>query len=163
VVTVEEAGDVEIGTYVLNDDIRRVAPAAYRGVSIGKGKSFERSGVGTLNDVQTGADCEGEARQAECLDPLQIDANLICRALPPCGGTIGKLRSQRRPSAGVDAQRRGDFGKQPEPIFGELIEQRAGLVLVGCWFSRRPFAAAGGYERQGRGGSQGGDELATSK
>ena len=54
-IAVEEARDVEIRADVLNDDVRRVAPAADGDVAVRQREAFERRGVGAAHDLDAGA------------------------------------------------------------------------------------------------------------
>ena len=162
-IAIEEAGHVEIGAHVLDDHIRRVTPAAYSGIAVGKAKPLERSGVGTLDYLDAGADRRREAGQAEGFDPPEIGPDLRCHLLPPVRGTIGELRSKRRSRAGVDTQGGCAFGKQMKQILGDLIEQCAGLGFIDWGFCGRTIARARGYDWQGGGGRQRSDQLTASK
>ena len=50
-------------------------------------------------------------------------ANLRRQTLLSLRGAIGELRSQRRPRAGVDAERRRALGLQSQQIVGHAVEQ----------------------------------------
>ena len=54
-IAVEEARDVEIGADVLDDDVRRVAPAADGDVAVRQREALERRGVGAAHDLDAGA------------------------------------------------------------------------------------------------------------
>ncbi len=54
-IAVEEARDVEIGADVLDDDVRRVAPAADRDVAVGEREALERRRIGAAHDLDAGA------------------------------------------------------------------------------------------------------------
>ena len=84
-VAIQEARDVEIRTHVLNDDIRRVAPAANGDVAIRKREPFERRRIGTSYHLDAGAQCMREAGRVEGVDAVQVGANLLREALLSLG------------------------------------------------------------------------------
>ena len=117
-IAVEEARDVEIGADVLNDDVRRVAPAADRDVAVGQREAFERRRIGAAHDLDAGARGMREAARVEGVDALQVGANLRRHPLLSLRGAIGQLRSKRRPRAGVDAERGRALRQQAKEIVG---------------------------------------------
>ena len=76
-IAVEESRNVEVCADVLNHDIRRVAPAAYRDVAIGLRESFDRIPVRAANHFKTRSRRMREARRVERVHSLQIRAELI--------------------------------------------------------------------------------------
>ena len=68
VIAVEEAGDVEIRADVLDDDVRRVAPAADGDVAVGEREALERRRVGAADDFHAGAHGVREAAGVEGRD-----------------------------------------------------------------------------------------------
>ena len=155
-IAVQEARDVEIGADVLNDDIRRVAPAANRDVAVGERETFERRRIGTSHDLEAGAHRMREAARVEGVDALQVGAKLLRHPLLPLGGAIGELGSKSRSRAGVDAKRGRALRQQAKKIVGDPVEQRerVGLVCSGRERGRCTVAPARGHQRQGGCGCQ---------
>ena len=82
-VAVEEARNVEIRADVLNDDVRRVAPAADGDVAVRQREPFERRRVRAAHDFDAGA---RRVRQPPCrrtVDARQIVPILIARRRLP--------------------------------------------------------------------------------
>ena len=140
-IAVEEARDVEIGADVLDDDVRRVAPAADRDVAVRQREAFERRRIGAAHDLDAGARRVREARRVEGVDALQVGAHLRRQALLPLRGAIGELRSQRRPRAGVDAERGRALGQEAQEVVGDAVEQRERVAVVWRQRCRRPVLA----------------------
>ena len=164
-IAIEEARDVEIGADVLNDDIRRVAPAANRDVAVGKRETFERRRIGASHNLEAGAHRMREAARVEGVDALQVGAKLLRDPLLPFGGSIGELGSKRRSRAGVDAQRGRALRQQAKQIVGNPVEQRERLALVcaGRERGRCTVAPARGDQRQGGCGGERRDRFTAAK
>ena len=97
VIAVEEAGNVEIRADVLDDDVRRVAPAADSDVAVRKREAFERGRIGASHDLDAGARGMRQPVRVEGFEPVQIRANLLASSLLP------RPRSDR--PAGIAARR----------------------------------------------------------
>src|SRR5262249_18655882 len=106
---VQKARDIEVRAHILNDDIRRVTPAAHRDITVGQGEPFNRLRIGTANDLEAGSSGMRERKDVESIGTLQIRAELVCDLLLSLRGAIRKLRTKRRSGPGVDTQRRCAF------------------------------------------------------
>ena len=82
VVAVEKSRHVEVGADVLDDDVRRVAPAADGHVAIGQREAFERGRVGAPHDLDAGPR-RATGRRVDGLDPGEVVADLLREPLLP--------------------------------------------------------------------------------
>jgi hypothetical protein len=103
-IAVEKTRDIEIRADVLNDDVRRVAPAAGGDVTVWKRKAFERSGVHTPHNLDARAHVVRKPAGFERVQPVEIGAERCRNGLLSRSGTVLKLRTQRCPRALVDAE-----------------------------------------------------------
>src|SRR2546423_1821999 len=71
-VGVEELRRVDVGTDILDHDIRRVAVAAHRDVAKGESESLHGGAVSAAYDVDAGANGEGEAGIVDRLGALEV-------------------------------------------------------------------------------------------
>ena len=98
-IAVEEARDVEIRADVLDDDVRRVAPAADGDVAVGEREALERGRVRAAHDLDAGARRRARGRFASnALTPLQVGADLCrrCAAVPAAERSASCDRSAAR-------------------------------------------------------------------
>ena len=103
-ITVQKPRQVEVCADILNDHIRRVAPAAHRYVAVGQREPFERFRISAANDFDTGSSGMGESCRVEGVDPLQITTKLVCDLLLSLCRSVAKLRTKSRSRSGVDTQ-----------------------------------------------------------
>ena len=120
----------------------RVAPAADGDVAVRQREAFERRGVCAAHDLDAGARGMRQPVGVERLGAIEILPHLIGDSLLSVRGSIAELRSQRRPRAGIDAQRGRALGEQCQKVFADLIErgERIRLTLGTC---RRPCGRCG--------------------
>ena len=155
-IAVEESREVEIGADVLDHDVRRVAPAANGDVAVRKREAVGSELIGAAHDLDAGARRMRQAGDIKGLRLFEILPDLAGDLLLPVGGSIGELRSQRRPRAGVDAERRRALGREAQVALADLIEQRervllaVGLRSAGAGEEELPLQASGTARRQWR-------------
>ena len=140
---VEGARDVEIGADVLDDDVRRVAPAADGHVAVRQRETVERRGVRAANDLDAGARRVREPGRVDGVDAGQVGTHVRRRAALPLRRTVGELRPQGGSRAGVDAQRGRAFRKEAEEILGDTsssVSASASVIVGG--------GSAGGRSRE---------------
>ena len=101
---IEEPRDVEIGADILDDDVRRVAPAPDRHVAIWKRETVERRRVRAPHYLEGGTRCVREAARVEGVDAIQVYSKLVRQAPLALRGAIGEHGSQCGSRSGVDAQ-----------------------------------------------------------
>ena len=130
-IAIEEARHVEIGADILDDDIRRVAPASDGHVAVRERESLERRRIRAANHLDARARAMGEPRRVHGVGPLEIARELRRDPLLSRGGAIGELGAKRRSCPGVDTQGRRALRKQAEEIFAKLVEQGARIRLDG--------------------------------
>ncbi len=119
---IEETRDVEIGADILDDDVRRVAPAADGDVAIRKRETVERCRIRAPHDLEAGARRVREAARVEGVDAIEIHPKLFRQTPLALRGAIGEHGSQCGSRAGVDAQRGRLLWLQANEIFSHLIE-----------------------------------------
>ena len=167
VLGIEKPRDIEIGADVLDDHVRRDAPSANGDVAVRHREALERRGVGTAHDLEAGARRMREARGVERVRPLQVTPQLARDPLLSLRRAIHELRTKLRSRAGVDAERRGGLGHQPQQAVADVVEQRARVGLGVCRRGRRRrstrFSTTRGHQRQRGGARECGDGLATSQ
>ena len=72
VVAIEETGNIKIRTDILDDDIRRVAPAAHCDVAIGQGESIQRHAICAFDHCEACAGGLSETGFVERAHAFQI-------------------------------------------------------------------------------------------
>src|SRR5688572_32635618 len=120
-VAVEEPRYIEVGANVLNDDVRRVAPAANGDIAIGKRKTLRCGRVGAPYHLDGGPRGMGERRRVQRPDPLQVLAHLAGYPLLPLCRPIAQLRAKRGALARIETERGRGFGCEPKQVFRDLI------------------------------------------
>src|SRR5438045_2882208 len=124
-IAVEETRDVEISADVLDDDIRRVAPASDRDVAVRQREAFERCRVRAFHHLEARARGVRESARVEGVESLQVCAKLSGDLLLARGGAIGQLGSKSRSRTGVDAERRRALRLEAKKAVSKRVEQRA--------------------------------------
>src|SRR6185503_9092717 len=89
--------DVEICANVLNDDVRRVAPATDGHIAVGEGEPLERCRIRAANNLDARASRMGEPRRVDGADLLEVCTNLVGDLLLALSRAIGQLRSEDGP------------------------------------------------------------------
>jgi hypothetical protein len=164
-IAIKEPWNVEIGAHVLNDHIRRVAPAADRDVAVRQPEPFEGRRIGASHNLEAGAESMRKAGGVEAVDSLEVAANLLRDALLTLNGAIGELRPKPRSRAGIDAKRGRALREQANEIISNTVEQRERVAVVCSWRERgvRTIATARGHQRQGGCGCERRDRFAARK
>src|SRR6476620_2002398 len=101
---VQESRDIQIRADVLNDDVRRIAPAADRDVAVGECEPLERDTVRRLDDFEARAGGVRESSCIEAVDPRQIVPDLIRDATFSGLRSVGQLRPEGGSRTGIDPE-----------------------------------------------------------
>ena len=119
-IAVEESGNVQVGADVLDDDVRRVAPASDRDVAIRERESLERRRVRAAHHLEAGA---GGVRQTRrCRRRLtRARSARSCAAIRcwPSADRSASCDAKRRSRTGVDAQRRRALRRETQQVVGD--------------------------------------------
>ena len=119
---VEKPRDIEIRADVLNDHIRRVAPASDSHVAIGERESLERRGIRASDDLDAGAGRVGSPDVLAALTLRQVRTKQVRNPLLSLRRPIGELRAKGRSRVGIDAKRRRALRCEAEKVVSDLIE-----------------------------------------
>jgi hypothetical protein len=101
---VEKAWHVEIGADVLDDDVRRVAPATDRYVAVRQGESLERRRIRAANDVDARTHVMRQARGIQGVRSLETALEMHHDLLLAGSGAIAELTAKRCSRTRIDAE-----------------------------------------------------------